>query len=461
MNTILITSDHLRWDYLSRHGGPVQTPCLDRLAARGTSFTRAYCQAPLCVPSRIALTTGRYPMNTGCFTNRHPVDPSAPTFIRQLSRAGIHTAMLGKLHHHVHAMDRDYALHAADVHQLGFKEVCETSGKQGSGSIHCECRYTAFLRGHGLLDRYRQWTGRWDGNLYPENTAEPWPWDPSLTQDAFIASTACTFLRAQPNDRPFYLHLGFVGPHPPFDAPSTFRNDLPQPPVHTLTNPDWWTAYAACVREVDHHIGSVLNVLQETGLADQTLIVYTSDHGEMVGEHGLWGKIVLYDPSVHVPLIVAGPVVARGTPDALVELIDLGVTICEAHGVAPHALDQGKSILPILRGERTSHRETVFAEMGSDKMLFDGRHKLLYGNLAKDTRTHWQQSPYNGPAFGRPVNLPPDRVSLFDLVDDPREERDLAEDPAHAGLLREMESKLLHRLIANTQAAPEDPGSVM
>jgi arylsulfatase A-like enzyme len=144
-----------------------------------------------------------------------------------------------------------------------------------------------------------------------------------------------------------------------------------------------------------------------------------------------------------------------------VELIDVGRTVCDAFGVSPHHWDQGQSLMPLLRGEREDHRETVYAEMGSDKMLFDGRYKLLYGELARDSRTHYQQPPYNGPAFGRPVNLPPDNIALYDLKDDPREQVNLANDPASQDLLSGMKTKLLDRIIANMQAAPSDEASVM
>jgi choline-sulfatase len=467
MNIIFITSDHHRWDFLSSIGGPVETPNLDRLADRGVRLNNAYCQTPLCVPCRISMTTGRYPMNTGYFTNRHPINPAEPTFVRQLQQSGVHTAMIGKLHHHVHVMDADYSAHEADIHALGFNDVHETSGKQGSGAIACECRYVEFLRKEGLLEEYRKWTGRWGQEDTRSHFCDPWPWDPSTTQDAYIGHQAKSFLKRQPRDRPFYLHLGFVGPHPPFDAPETFRRAEDDaktdhadgtPPV----NPQWWPAYLACIREVDHHVGEVLATLRDLGMEEDTLIIYSSDHGDLAGEHGLWGKVYFYEGSVHVPFIAAGPGIPLGsTSDALVELIDVGSTFCEFFEVDTHHWDQGKSLLPLLRGEATTHRDSVFAEMGSDKMLFDGRYKLMYGDLSKDTRSEFTRPPYNGPAFGRPVNLPPDQIALYDLQVDPKEQTNLASDPANAQLLSQMKEKLLQRIIGNFQAAPEDSGSVL
>jgi arylsulfatase len=462
MNVIFITSDHHRWDYLSGQGGPAPTPNLDALAAGGCLLGNAYCQAPLCLPSRASMTTGRYPMNTGCFSNRHPVDPAAPTFLHCLRDAGVHTAMLGKLHHHVHCMDHDHATHQHEVHGWGFNEVQEVSGKRGSGAIQCECRFTAFLRRVGLYEAYREKSGRWGSTTFQAGITDPWPWDPDTTQDAFIRDMGCAFLREQKRGRPFYLHLGFVGPHPPFDAPESFRDGLPPVPPSVTKNPDWWPAYLACIREIDHHVGKVLEALDDCGLRGDTLVIYTSDHGDMAGDHGLWGKVHLREGSVHVPFIANGPGVEAGAVrSGLVELIDVGRTVCDAFGVSSHHYDQGRSLMPLLRGGRDHHRETVFAEMGSDKMLFDGRHKLIYGDLARDRRHQWQEAPHNGPAFGRPVNLAPDQCALFDLSEDPKEQNNLADDPRHADLFRSMERKLLHRLIANMQAVPENPASVM
>jgi choline-sulfatase len=295
LNVVFITSDHHRADFMSCAGGPVDTPNLDALASSGIRMDNAYCQAPLCMPSRISMTTGRYPMNTGYFTNRHPIDSAEPTFVRQLQTAGVHTAMIGKLHHHVHTMGCDYSRHEGAVHQLGFNDVHETSGKQGAGKIHCECQYTAYLREMGLLDDYRKWTGRWGDGSGTAEMSDPWPWDPSHTQDAYIGEQGCAFLRRQPKNRPFYLHLGFVGPHPPHDAPDVFRSAFRDPPpINNTFRPDWWSAYLACIREVDEQIGRVLNTVRELGILENTLIIYASDHGDLAGEHGLWGKVHLY-----------------------------------------------------------------------------------------------------------------------------------------------------------------------
>jgi arylsulfatase len=504
-NIILITSDHHRFDYMGCAGAAfVHTPNLDRLAARGTMIDRAYCNAPLCVPSRIAITTGRYAMNTGCFTNRQPIDLHTPTFVHQLRGGGYHTAMIGKLHHHVHAWDADFIAHEPDIHALGFEHVHETSGKQGSGEIGCECQYVRYLRGIGMLDNYRSWVGRFRKGNATMRPNEPWPWADVLTQDAYIASKACEFVGQVSVKSPFYLHLGFVGPHNPYDAPQLYRDMVPSDPAlrplpagadsspevgskkaeplqastsasqqavlsqqdrttsEATVAYDPWLAYVACITEIDAKVGQVMDALEARQMLGNTVILYTSDHGDCAGDHGRWGKINLYEGSVHVPFIASGPGIQLGKRSgAIAELIDIGATVCDFAGCSSHLFDQGISLKPLLTGETEQHREDAYCEMGSDKMLYDGTYKLMYGDLTRDTRKHLQAFPMHGPAFGRPVNIPPDQISLYDLTADPYEERNLEGDPAYAGVLSMMKEKLLNRLICNMQSVPDDSGSVL
>lgn len=405
-------------------------------------------------------------MNTGCFSNRHPVNPGIPTYIRELQSNGIKTAMIGKFHHHVHTLEADFIANEKDIHELGFEYVHQTSGKQGCGLIWCECRYASFLREQGLLTEYREWMGKIrikPGSMKPD---EAWKWDDELTQDAYITSRTCEYIR-NTNETPFYLHIGLVGPHPPFDAPRRYRELYGEGLNQSQTGGEYpdvqrWMAYVACITEVDEMVGRIINALSERGILDDTIIIYTSDHGDCAGDNGLWGKINFYEGAVHVPLIVAGPGVGKGRiVKALAELLDIGKTVCDFMNCTSHFLAQGKSMAPLLTGMVDSHRDDVFCEMGSDKMLYDGRYKLMYGDVTKDTRERFLRSPYNGPGFGRPVNLPPDRISLYDMVNDPAESVNLAYEPGYEHVVSEMKEKLLRRIICNMQPAPEDNMSVL
>jgi arylsulfatase len=206
------------------------------------------------------------------------------------------------------------------------------------------------------------------------------------------------------------------------------------------------------ISQVDAYVGQIEACLAERGRREETIVVYTADHGEMAGDHGRFGKTCFYEPSVRVPLIVAGPGIQPDQEsEAMVELIDLGKTLCDLCGVEPHALDQGRSLAPLLRGRADGARgprETVYAEMGCDKMICDGRFKLMWGDPAADTRRLGRLH------LDKPVDIPPSPCRLYDLEADPHELHDLSQDPAQRDLLMEMMAKLLVRLNENSQTQP-------
>jgi arylsulfatase len=465
-NVVLISSDHHRFDYVGYRGADfVCTPHLDRMAANGTTINQFYGTTPVCMPCRISISSGRYPMNTGAYTNRQNYPMEIPTFMQQLQKARIHTTLIGKLHHHVHGFDHDFIAHEPEVKALGFDEVHETSGKQGCSEVGCYCRYAEYLEERGVLADYRRWTGRFGENNALRDDADPFPFEDIDTQDEYITRKSVEKIAMLNPEDGFYLQIGLVGPHPQFDAPHKYREfyqNVTPPGFAADAAPqevERWRAFAACVTQIDDCVGRILTALEERGLMKNTVVMYVSDHGEMAGDRGLWGKIVFYEPSVHVPFIAMGADIPRGVErNALAETLDLGTTICSLFGVNNHHWDQGVDLLPLITGEKTSVRDDVFAEMGSDKMLFDGRYKLMYGDLTKDTRQHWLNPPFNGPAFGRPVNIKPDVVSLYDLQTDPGETHDLSGDTV---LLNHMKTRLLDRLIMNMQVGPDQPDNVL
>jgi arylsulfatase A-like enzyme len=220
--------------------------------------------------------------------------------------------------------------------------------------------------------------------------------------------------------------------------------------------PDWALegrrGYRAMISQIDHHLGRIIACLEDRGWLDNTVIVYTADHGEMAGDHGRFGKTCFYESSVRVPLYLVGPGIQPGqASSALVELLDVGKTLCELCAVEPHALDQGQSLAPVLRGDRAGRqavRDTVYAEMGCDKMLYDGRHKLMWGDPASDTRKLGRLH------LDKPVDIAPSPPRLYDLETDPCELEDLAQDLANKNLLLAMAEKLLVRLNQNSQPQP-------
>jgi arylsulfatase A-like enzyme len=470
-NVVLIIADQHRWDFVGEGGnGRTYTPALDQLGRAGARFRSAYCTSPLCCPSRAAIASGRYGMNSGCFTNLHQLPPGTPSFISQFRDSGYRTCAIGKTHMEIHAYDSDLTgeSHRAYMDSLGWDEICEISGN-GMLKTGIRCAYSAFLRGRGHFDEvlafYQNWHYFMDASRTGDHDFVPheWPFAPALQETAFVGQRAVDWLRRWDGDRPFLLHVGFAAPHSPIEplpAFMDFYRDQPErPPWGMEKAPGWMLdgrrGYRAMISQVDHYVGQIVACLDERGWRDNTILVYTADHGEMAGDHGCFGKTCFCEPSVRVPLLVAGPgIQAHQERSALVELLDLGKTLCDLCAVEPHALDQGHSLAPLLQGRAhgdraaQGRRETVYAEMGCDKMICNGRYKLMWGDPASDTRKLGRLH------LDKPVNIPPSPCRLYDLEADPHELNDLSQDRAHRDLLMDMMGKLLIRLNQNSQTQP-------
>lgn len=464
-NVVFIIADQHRWDYTGYEGnGVTHTPHLDRIARAGTRFGAAYCTSPLCCPSRAAIASGRYGMDSGCYTNLHELPPRTPTFVGQFRDAGYRTCAVGKTHMEIHAYDSDLTsdAHRAFMDSLGWDEVCEVSGN-GMLKTGIRCAYSAFLRQEGAFDDvlafYRRWHYFMDAGKPgdPSFVCHEWPFDERLQETAFIGQRAVEWLGRQDGVQPFFLHLGFAAPHSPIEPlpayMDLYREQAEPAPWGGVGPPAWLPdgrrGYRAMISQVDRWVGAIYDRLAEKGMLDNTVVLYTADHGEMAGDLGRYGKTCFYDPSVRVPLVLAGPGMPAGVDsNALIELVDLGRTLCDLCAVEPHALDQGRSLAPLLRAREMVHRETVYAEMGCDRMLYDGRYKLMWGEPASDTRRLGRLH------LDKPVTVPPSPPRLYDLHADPHETEDLAEKKAHQDLLQDMVGKLLARINENTQTQP-------
>jgi len=464
-NVVFIISDQHRWDFMGyEDNGITYTPNLDRLAGMGTLFRAAHCTAPLCCPSRMAIASGRYAMNSGCFTNLHQLPPGTPGFVQQFRQSGYHTCAIGKTHMEIHAYDSDLVSegHRAFMDSLGWDEVCEISGN-GMQRTGIRCAYSEYLKEQGRADEVIEFYAQWP--YFLEVNAKPvpgflchqWPLAEELHETAFVGNRAIEWLRGRDKSQPFYLHVGFAAPHSPIEPlpayMDLYRDQEETAPWGRETPPDWLAdgrrGYRGMISEIDHWVGQIHNCLATQGLLENTIIVYTADHGEMAGDHGLLGKTCFFEGSVRVPLIVAGPgVQAQQESSAFVELIDIGKTLSELCAVEPHSLDQGRSFAPILRGQSRSHRDTVYSEMGCDKMIRDARYKLMWGDPMSDTRSLGRLH------LNKPVDIPPSPPRLYDLHQDPHELNDLANDASHRDILMRMMEKLLVRLNQNAQMQP-------
>jgi choline-sulfatase len=429
-NLLFIFSDEHNRDITGCYGNDfVKTPHLDALAARGTRFAHAYCNCPICVPSRASLATGRYVHEIRCWDNAHPYDGSMRGWGHRLIDQGHEVAAVGKLHYR--SIDD----------RTGFSEEIDTLHVvDGIGDLLGLLRRELPERGN--IRSLAEEAGRGESSY--------------THYDRRIAEAARGWLQhraANPPARPWLLFVGFVLPHFPLVAPPEFfdlypLDQVPLPrfgdlePDHPVLKSlkscmnysDFFderkvrtalAAYHGMVSFLDHNIGELLRTLEDTGLAADTRVIYTSDHGDNLGNRGFWGKSVMYDESVAVPLIMAGEGIAAGkevrTPVSLVDLhptfLDaLGET--EEPGAAPRP---GRSLFEIARQPDDPAR-VAFSEYHAV-----GATAGMY--MVRDGR--WKYVHYVG-----------HRPQLFDLENDPQEAHDLGESAAHAEVRARLAAEL-------------------
>ncbi len=411
-NIVFLITDQQRFDTIGALGADhVDTPNLDRLATEGTAFTNCYATAPSCAPSRASLFTGLSPPGTGVLRNE---DTWRTSWVSRLADAGYHTVNVGKMHS------------SPWETPLGFDERVVVENKDRDHPmvpwLHDELDKALFIRGERRQVRslyreradYRERLGAFEYGL-----------DEDLHPDVFVGLHARWWLDTYPGTEPFFLQVGFPGPHPPYDpvprhldayrerdVPPPIRSpeDLAAQPeplqelrrhhqandhdsVVTLEEPsDEQSArqrrhYLANVTMIDEQVGLIVQALERRGVLQDTVIVFCSDHGDTLGDHGHSQKWTMYEGSVHVPAIVWSPgrVPARRV-DGLVSLMDLGPTVLELAGGEAPSWMEARSLGPALRGEPFPGREIVFSEHARDAILtgselmtmaFDGRHKLV------------------------------------------------------------------------------------
>lgn len=444
-NILFIMDDQHRADYLSCAGASwVRTPNLDALAARGTRFTHCCTNAPVCAPARIALAAGLQPHRVGALNNHAFLPLSVPTYYQRLRNAGYYVGMVGKLDL---AKPDPYNGIRGDrpvAYAWGFTHPEECEGKMHAGKKPgVKGPYTRMLQDRGLLDAFVADYHRRENS--PEGFAlsdhdSVLPAD--AFEDAYIGRRAAEWIADIPDDFPFHMFVSFVGPHDPYDPPTEYADRYRNAPMPPAIRPNFdgkpaWTRrrlqsddpekiahtrrqYCAAIELIDDHVGRIMAALQARGMLDNTYIVYASDHGEMLGDHGFYTKSVPYEAALRVPLIVAGPGVAQGrVSDALVELIDVNPTICEMAGLPPQEGTDARSIMPVARGEASEHRSEIISGLREFRLVRDRRYKLIEN-----------------------VN---DRPELYDLENDPDEQRNVFDE--RPDVARDMSRRLLDRFL--------------
>lgn len=439
-NFLFLFPDQHRWDWLGLLGRvPVRTPNLDRLAQRGMRFNQCRTNSPLCAPARAALASGLRPSRNGVTNNGMSLPPGQPTFFRDLRDAGYRVLASGKTDLSKHGGTKTLDGRTPEVLALGFTDIINQCGKWdavNTGWPTPSDPYMAYLHEQTLaethvLDYQRRNKMRRDAD-HPvlDTAASPLPRE--ACTDDFTGRQALRLLDEAPADEPWLLWVNFPGPHEPFDPPAELRErydgvDFP-PPIdgergQAQDHPQLRRNYAAMIEGIDEWCGRLIAAVEARGELENTIIIYSSDHGEMLGDHGQWYKSVPYEASVHVPLIVAGPGVRQGeTSAALVELIDIGATIADLAGVpASEAVPDrdARSFAGVLHGQAkdAEHRAVQSSELHDWRMVTDGRWKLVVSG---------------GGATGA------EAVRLYDLHADPNEQRSLVADhPQEVERLRE------------------------
>lgn len=399
-NLLLILVDQWRADWLGCAGQvPVRTPAIDALAARGVRFRRAYTNAPLCAPSRAALASGCRPQRVGVFDNKDNLPLGHDTYFRRLRDAGYRVGSCGKADLHKAILDCGPDGWTPRMGSYGFTEAIDSAGKWSAVK---DCLpdpvepYARYLAEQGVLETHLADYARRREHL-PKRAAWPTPLAREHYTDDFVGRGAVGMLTRFPQAAPWFLQVCFASPHDPQDAPAELLDrwadaDLPQPSDagEAMTPTEHLAArrsYAAMCEGLDEWVGHLVAAVEQRGELDETVVVFASDHGEMLGDHGRWGKQVFYEPAVNIPLIAAGPGVAGHgeVSDALVELIDLSATFLDLAGLEPPNTWDARSLAPLLRGETDDHRDVAVSMLAGHRALIGPRYKLIVrdGQLPK------------------------------------------------------------------------------
>lgn len=436
-NVLFILSDQHRADTLGCAGHPVvSTPNLDRLAADGLRYTQAYCQSPLCGPSRSAIMTGCYPHTCRAFTHECDALPDMPTLGSVFRQAGYATGAIGKVHVIGETRRRDLGFDERDLryYTYDFEDYINAVGKDA-------------------VDRYcspRKQLERFQTVYNPANA--PVALDADKMFDALVVERCEQFLESH-RDEPFFLWAGLEKPHPDWTAPAEYhrmydpakialpatafddRRDMPEA-SYVSTRQVWCftedelrhciAAYYANVSYLDAMIGRLLGKLEQLGLADDTLVVYASDHGEMLFDQGMVQKHNFFEGSAHVPLILRGPgLPAAQTPDQLVQLIDLFPTMTQLTNVAPPPPEalEGRPLpgIGLGHGDDGDDDRAAFSEFYAwgmpERMIRQGDWKYIYSHG--------------------------DICQLYNLRRDPLERINLIDDPRHDAVRQRLHARLM------------------
>lgn len=470
-NILWICTDQQRFDTLGCYGNPyVHTPNLDGLAGQGVLFEQAYCQSPVCTPSRASFLTGRYPRTTRCRMNGQAIPADERLVSKLLADGGYNCGLAGKLH-------------LAPTHP-SVSPLAERRIDDGFAEFHWSHHpepdwptdeYQHWLRGHGKAYSVTPLKG----SKHVETGMET-----AYHHTTWCAEKAIHFMQANARyKRPWMFVVDIFDPHHPFDPPQAYLerylerlDEIPLPDFvpgelkdkphyqrerhgtasrrkkalayASLTNRDHRllrAAYWAMVDLIDAQVGRMLAALEDTGQRDDTLVIFMSDHGELLGDHGMYLKgPFFYDVSVRVPLIVSMPGTVRGgrRVSSLIELTDLAPTLLEAAGLPAYPGMQGRSAWKLLTRRKTpgAHRGDVYCE----------HYDASLGNRGTGAQATMVRTPTHKLIAFRGEEL----GELYDLTQDPGEHENRWGDPAYETVKRELLVRLCDRMAATVDPLP-------
>ena len=453
-NILFIMADQFRSDVMSCVGGSAQTPNLDALAAEGVCFTNCCTVAPLCVPARISMMTGKHPHTTGVWDNAdYALSPEANLWTKVIHAQGYGSGLFGKTH--LHTDFGDMISREPIVQGYGFDTVNEVSGP------HSTCQTRTHMS--------EEWKakGVWEAycadmlNRTKVPCAKPSPLPLEDYYDVYVGRKGREFLEQYHEDKPWFCHVSFGGPHEPWDTPEPYASmyrpeDMPAPLPHiqesTADRPrgEYDRIYAKkeirCSEEtageiranycggvtlIDKMIGEIIDTIKKRGEWENTVVLFTSDHGEMNGDHGFVNKRNFLRPSLNIPLILRTPETAKKggrASNALVSLLDIGPPLAALAGGTLAYAPCGKSLCPVLEGA-AEHRSYILSEYAGEIMYMDREWKMV---------TNKAGEPY----------------LLFDMQNDPQELQNLIGAPEYETVVVTLERKLMRAIAENRCLKP-------
>ena len=454
-NILFIMADQFRSDIMSCAGGPAHTPNLDAIAQEGIRFTQCATVAPLCIPARVSLFTGKYPHTTGAWDNASFVlSPNANIWSKSFRELGYATSLFGKTH--LHGSKCDFIARESYLHGYGFDTVDEITGPHAS----CESRtyMTDMWKEHGHFDAFVEDMHK--RGKTPKAYPSPVPLEDFY--DVYVGNCGVNYLKNYDGDKPWFCHVSFGGPHEPWDTPEPYNKlydpekmPLPDPRMQDV-NPDRPRGvtdnlmekkkiqcnveqakeiradYCGACTLIDEMIGRMIDTIKARGEWDNTIVLFTSDHGELNGDQGFVNKRNFFHGALNVPMIIRTPeTVGKGgmVTDAPVNLIDAGPTLVDLAGGVIDYPQFGLSLRGVIDGTNPRPRDYVLSELSGEVMYCDDEWKVVLNK--------------NGEIY-----------LLFDMKNDPHEQKNLAAAPGMEEISKQLICKVMQAVAVNRCLKP-------